>query len=73
MAEYSLHKRPCGCVIHWSGDGSFIEYCPKHAAAPDLHEALKALNKYRNAFNDVLGFKISTMIRKALAKAEDMK
>ena len=41
---------PCGCAIRhytnlYSLDTSYgIHYCPKHKSAPDLYEALKAMN-----------------------------
>lgn len=38
-----LFKYDCGCVIIQDrATDAYIVYCPKHEAAPDMHEALKA-------------------------------
>lgn len=52
MAD-TVNVSSCGCLVElWeSGGVRAIRYCPKHAAAPDMLEALKllqaALTEYR--------------------------
>lgn len=37
----------CGCVvIQDRASGAYIVYCDKHAAAPDMYEALLAFDEY---------------------------
>lgn len=35
------YKTECGCIVVESPPNFKIKYCPKHKAAPDMHEALK--------------------------------
>lgn len=63
----------CGCIIihDTTKPREKIDYCPKHRAAPDMYEALKAANNLLNGYtsaNDNEQLKIT--IRMALAKAE---
>jgi len=45
----------CGCEIYAdSSGGCFIQYCPKHKAAPDLYEALRGFIVVLKEFNDML-------------------
>ena len=40
-------KRDCGCETQHNGDGQwFIEFCPLHAAAQELLEALEVVNAW---------------------------
>lgn len=64
----------CGCRIKIVGDlhTSAIEYCPKHKAAPDMYEALKALMKeyWMDTQPDETATNNWSNAQKALAKAE---
>ena len=70
-------KLACGCKLievgHEAGKTKVvydsIEYCPKHKAAPDMYEALKASLKL---INDVTsgGSKTKKLIKQALSKAD---
>ena len=62
----------CNCCINLVNYGNYseheIEYCPLHAAAPDMHKAINL------ALNETpwkpLGDDIKDVLRKAKAKAE---
>ena len=74
----------CGCTVVWVASGDFlearIEYCPKHAAAPALYEALVALYKlFINEYGDGLGngywpelASLSEQVSAALALADEV-
>ena len=34
-------KQPCGCTVVYGNTFMEIDYCPRHAAAPELYEALE--------------------------------
>ena len=60
----------CGCrILAYSIIGARIHYCPKHAAAPMLYDALKQIveEDYADGASDVALMKGV----KALEKAED--
>ena len=44
MAELVAFE-DCGCVVYKEPLNCWIEYCPKHASAPKLYEALKYANE----------------------------
>ena len=56
----------CGCtivIINWAGR---VDMCPKHKAAPDLHEALKTVLSQPVSLKQ----EVYDIANKALAKAE---
>lgn len=69
-----LQSYSCGCYVAQWGDSSCgIEYCPKHKAAPELYEALKAIDYiWRNNTPAFKGQKedAKELLLKALAKVE---
>lgn len=70
-----LMQYACGCQIRQIGDNPDlfcrIEYCPKHDAAPDMHEALKTLLRdYSINPNSNIFYEACRKARQALAKAE---
>ena len=76
VAQMVLQRFPCGCTIEDLGDGSHaINYCPKHKAAPDMYEALRALVGWLEDDKKLIGnvALIQSDCHKALAKAEEVK
>ncbi len=67
-------KGECSCkVVSAFLIGNSIEYCPLHKSAPDLYEALKALNEQLTGANIPFSqgmFDAKINMRQALAKAE---
>ena len=43
MSHTLEHHEPCQCVVKITQEGTQIVYCPLHAAAPAMREALKEL------------------------------
>ena len=42
MSEW---KMSCGCTVVMTGNSADIDYCPKHAAAPEMYDAIKKVYK----------------------------
>ena len=75
--EYTEKELECGCIIMGNSDRELdISYCPKHRAAPDLYEALRAAQAYiarkemYSGVQDRTGLEVK--IIKALSKAEGL-
>jgi len=68
--NYTRHFE-CGCKIKVTGEitNAEIIYCPKHEAAPDMYEALKACHAANGCHNDEEA-KLFDLVRSALLKAE---
>ena len=68
------HTMACGCVVAIDYDETLaLIYCPKHAAAPELYEALKAVDEYFEApYPDNMALKrvAVKLTEEALSKAE---
>ena len=62
--------RPCGC---WS-DGSDLQWCSMHKAAPQLVEAIQIAldltDKWKRTSQGADFFEVDSQLRKALATAE---
>ena len=69
----TLASYPCGCQVK-EVTRAFIEYCPKHGAAPAMYEALKELlDHYYLPKSDLSRPYLADVVRlatKALAQAE---
>ena len=71
-----LGHHGCGCFIFKEDGKVFIEYCPKHKAAPDLYEALKQAKEWIHlqvmVANEVTDYDEATYLKakEALAKVE---
>ena len=66
-----LFTAECGCAIIEGSNGVDVIYCCKHAAAPDMHEALKALLRdYSINPNSNIFYEACRKARLALDKAE---
>ncbi len=69
--NYTIKALPCGCRIKREHGIIYLEYCPKHAAAPDMYEALKAIISAVEKGKSVSAFVPALKAAKeALAKAE---
>lgn len=68
--EYSKTFTSCGCQIVISGElhDAEIIYCPKHKAAPMMHEALEAII-VDSAYPKLRPY-TRELLNQALAKAE---
>lgn len=62
------YKLECGCEFELTGTGYIMHWCPKHKAAPDMYEALKALVEYHE--RNSLAIPCLADSLQALAKAE---
>ena len=67
--KYTYIHKECGCEIsihHFDHQESEIGYCPKHAAASDMYEALELLEVWQ-----VLGDELHSKAVAALKAAGD--
>ncbi len=69
-----LGHHGCGCFIFKEDGKVFIEYCPKHKAAPDMYEALKMITRGERrdgnyTRQDAIAF--LGLAQKALAKVDN--
>ena len=70
-----MSHTPCSCQIHYSGKaggfGDSISYCPLHAAAPKLLEALVAATEHCDkSHKPPIPLALMTQVRQAIAHAE---
>lgn len=66
--EYT--KGECSCQVILSEHGTGIIYCPKHAAAPELYEALREAEQHLIMCGIKPNSYARRNIKQALAKAE---
>ena len=70
-----LFTAECGCAIIEGSNGVDVIYCCKHAAAPDMYEALKeieseAVESTETPFCYVLTGRLMARVMDLIAKAE---
>lgn len=64
------HTHPdCGCTLRQGPQGIALYQCPLHAAAPDMAEALKAIQDLMHAARSAEKPRILAICAGALAKA----
>ena len=71
MSE-TLVIKACKCMVKKDDGQVYIDYCPKHKAAPDMYEALEAITGAFNGGLEWMGPDTLTameMGKAALAKA----
>src|SRR5690348_663802 len=44
----------CGCEVHPAGNGYVIEFCPRHAAAPELLKACKEIDRIYSTIGGIV-------------------
>ncbi len=65
----TLREYECGCKITSDKNYPSVEYCPKHKSAPDMYEALRAI-EHDIQLPELYLPSIQIAIHKLLAKVE---